>query len=182
MTSESAKLIVYDSIMPKAPSIPATAKPAYEAIVALTDAVSQAHLNQEWAALCRQLAAALARKRPSPILRGEAAVWAAGINHALGMVNFLFDRSQTPSIGAGELAGVYGVNQTTMTSKSKQIRQMFKMSAFDPDWTLPSKIGQNPRVWLISVNGLLMDARYAPLEIQIEAYRRGFIPYIPGER
>ena len=182
MIRESDRLITYDWVMPKAPSIPDAAKPAYEAIVARTDAVSQAHLNQEWAALCRELAAALARKRPSPLLRGEPAVWAAGINHALGMVNFLFDRSQTPSISARELAGVYGVNQTTMTSKSKQIRQMFKITAFDPNWTLPSKMDHNPRVWLISVNGLLLDARYLPREVQIEAYQRGFIPYIPGEK
>jgi hypothetical protein len=32
-----------------------------------------------------------------------------------------------------------------------------------------------------SVNGFLLDARQAPAEIQAEAYRRGLIPYIPGQ-
>jgi hypothetical protein len=34
-------------------------------------------------------------------------------------------------------------------------------------------------VWLLEVNGLLMDVRYAPREVQEEALRRGFIPYLP---
>jgi hypothetical protein len=33
---------------------------------------------------------------------------------------------------------------------------------------------------MISVNGLILDARYVPREIQEAAYRKGLIPYIPG--
>ena len=51
----------------------------------------------------------------------------------------------------------------------------------DPDWTLPSKIDDNLLVWMIQVNGFVMDARHAPREIQEEAFRKGLIPYIPGE-
>jgi hypothetical protein len=57
--------------MSQAKSIPTARRPAYEAVIALTDAVCRDHLNEEWAALCRELAASLARKRPSPLLRGE---------------------------------------------------------------------------------------------------------------
>jgi hypothetical protein len=32
------------------------------------------------------------------------------------------------------------------------------------------------------INGLVVDAREAPPEIQEEALRRGLIPYLPGER
>ena len=167
---------------PKAERIPIEARPAYEAVIALTDAVCKEHLNEEWAALCRRLAASLARKRPSPLLRGQANVWAAGILHAVGAVNFLFDRTQEPSMSFDDLVNAFGVKKTTAGTKSKLIRDMFKMYQFDPDWTLPSKVGENPLVWSISVNGLIIDARYAPLEIQAEAYRLGLIPYIPGER
>ena len=52
----------------------------------------------------------------------------------------------------------------------------------DPHWTLPSKIGDNPMAWYVTVNGLIMDARYMPREIQEEAYRKGLIPYIPADR
>jgi hypothetical protein len=36
--------------------------------------------------------------------------------------------------------------------------------------------------WMIMVDGFMMDARTAPREIQKEAYRKGLIPYIPGDR
>jgi len=167
--------------MAQAKSIPVASRPAYEAVIALTDAVCRDHLNEEWAALCRELAVRLARKRPSPLLRGEAKVWAAGILHALGVVNFLSDRSQAVSMSVPELCAIFGVKSSTVGGKSKLIRDLFKMYQFDPDWTLPSKMDQNPLVWLISVNGLLMDARYAPPDIQAAAYLRGLIPYIPGQ-
>jgi len=36
-------------------------------------------------------------------------------------------------------------------------------------------------VWQIMINGLVVDARDAPREIQEEAVRRGLIPYLFGE-
>ena len=162
-------------------SIPLASRPAYEAVVTLTDAVCQRHLTEEWASLCRALTASLARKRPSPLLRGEPKVWAAGLLHALGTVNFLFDRSQPVSMSVPDLSTAFSVKSSTVGGKSKLIRDMFKMYPFDPRWALPSKIDQNPVAWMISVNGFLIDARQAPAEIQAEAYRRGLIPYLPGQ-
>jgi hypothetical protein len=53
-------------------------------------------LNTEYQTLSIELAAKLARKRPSPLLSGKSSAWAAGVIHALGTVNFLFDKSQSP--------------------------------------------------------------------------------------
>ena len=61
------------------------------------------------------------------------------------------------------------------------IMKTFGMSQFDPEYTLPSKMGDNPYVWLLSVNGFIIDVRHAPREIQEEALRLGLIPFIPGE-
>lgn len=163
-------------------SIPKPMRPVYEAVVALTDAVCREHLNEEYAALARKLAAALARKRPSPLARGKLEVWACGIVHALGMVNFLFDPSQTPHLRASELYALFGVKEGSAGGKSKLIRDTFKMYPFDPAWSLPSRLADNPMVWMISVNGFILDARYAPREIQEEAFRRGIIPYIPADK
>jgi hypothetical protein len=162
--------------------IPASTQPFYDAIIAFTDVVCREHLNDEYAELARKLAGALARKRPSPIMRGKPEAWAAGIVHALGMVNFLFDASQSPHIRSDELAQYFGVGQSTMSSKSKQIRDLFDMVPFDPNWCLPSRIDDNPMVWMISVNGYIVDVRTAPREIQAEALRLGLIPYIPTDR
>lgn len=166
----------------KSESVPAAMQPQYDAIVALSDAFCGEHLNAEYAQLCRQMAATLARKRPSPLLSGKANTWAAGIVHALGTVNFLFDKTQTPHMSAQELADGFGLGKSTTANKSKAIRDMLGISVFDPDWTLPSLVDKNPMIWMITVNGFILDARSAPRAIQEQAFRLGLIPYIPADR
>ena len=56
------------------------------------------------------------------------------------------------------------------------------MRQFDPDWCLPSKVDSNPFVWLLTVNGIPVDVRYMPREVQEVAYLKGLIPYIPADR
>ena len=36
--------------------------------------------------------------------------------------------------------------------------------------------------WMISVNGFIVDARRLKREVQEEAFRKGLIPYVPGEK
>ena len=36
--------------------------------------------------------------------------------------------------------------------------------------------------WMIQVNGFVVDARRLKREVQEEAFRKGLIPYIPGEQ
>jgi len=170
--------------MPKkqAASIPGTVEPFYAAIVNLTDAVCGQHLNNEYAELARRLAVTLARKRPSPIVRGKPEIWACAIIYALGSVNFLFDKTQTPHMRADKLCAVFGVSQNSGANKARLIRDMLKMYPFDPRWCLPSKIDDNPFVWMVQVNGMVVDARRMPREIQVIAYKKGLIPYIPADK
>ena len=160
-------------------SVPEKMQSKYEAIVGITDSFCQAHLNEEYAELCRKLAAKLSRKRPSPLERGQIKSWAGGIVYTIGRVNFLFDKSQAPHLSAKELCERIGVSQGTASGKSTQIMDMLDMMQFHPEWTLPSLMDENPLAWMISVNGLIIDARYAPREIQEDAYRLGLIPYLP---
>ena len=163
------------------PQVPKEMQARFDDITQLTDAFSQAYLNDEYASLCRQLTATLCRKRPSPLSQGKIATWACGIIHALGTVNFLFDASQTPHVPASQIASYFGLSSSTMQAKSKQIRDLFGMYQMDPDWTLPSMVDQNPLIWMLNVNGFIMDVRHAPREIQEEAFRKGLIPYIPAK-
>jgi len=160
--------------------VPKDMQARFDEITQLTDTFSHEHLNDEYATLCRQLTASLCRKRPSPLSQGKVATWACGIIHAIGTVNFLFDASQTPYVPASQIASYFGLSASTMQAKSKQIRDLLGMYQMDPNWTLPSKIDDNLLVWMIQVNGLIIDARYAPREIQEEAFRKGLIPYIPA--
>lgn len=159
--------------------VPKEMQARFDEITQLTDAFSQAYLNDEYAQLCRQLTSTLCRKRPSPLSQGKATTWACGIIHALGMVNFLFDASQTPHVPASQIWDYFGLSSSTMQAKSKQIRDLLGMYQMDPDWTIPSMVDQNPLIWMLQVNGLIVDVRHAPREIQEEAFRKGLIPYIP---
>ncbi len=166
----------------KSEDVPKAMAEKFNRIVELTDAFAEQHLNEEYAQLIRQATAALCRKRPSPLESGQAKTWACGITHAIGMVNFLFDRSQTPHISANELYQAFGVSASTGQSKSKLVRDTLKMRQLDPEWCLPSRVDDNPLIWMLSVNGLIMDIRQAPLGAQVEAFRRGLIPYIPDHQ
>jgi hypothetical protein len=161
-------------------SVPQPMQPAYEEITRLTDAFCRDHLDDEYAQLCRKLAAALARKRPSPLARGKPHIWACGIVYALGTVNFLFDKTQTPYLRADDLCRLFGVSQSSAANKAKQIRDMFDMVQADPRWYRPSQMNDNPIAWRVMVNGFIVDVRMMPREIQEEAYRKGLIPYLPG--
>ena len=162
--------------------VPKQMQSKFEEITTLTDAFCSTYLNTEYAQMSRKLTAALCRKRPSPLVRGKAKTWAGGIVHALGMVNFLYDPSQTPHIKATELYKNFGIGQSTGQGKSKQIRDMMNMSQMSPDWCLPSRIDDNPLIWMVSVNGFIMDIRNAPREIQVEALNQGIIPHIPNNK
>jgi hypothetical protein len=161
-------------------SVPKAMRDKYETISRLTDDFCQAKLNEEYADMCRQMIAKLARKRASPLASGRPQNWAAGIVHAVGTVNFAFDRSQDPHITVPDISSFFGVGKGSPAAKSKVIRDLFNIGLMDPDWTLPSRIASNPMVWYIMVDGLVVDARTMPLPIQIEAYNMGLIPYIPG--
>jgi hypothetical protein len=164
------------------PSIPATARPAYEAVVGLTDAFCRAHLNEEYEVMCRKLAGTLARKRPSPLPSGKPETWACGIVRTIGWLNFLDDRSNDPHVKLTAIDRAFGVAESTGQGKSKVIRTMLKIRPFDRRWTLPSRMDENPTLWMIEFNGFVLDARLLKREFQEEAFRKGLIPYIPADR
>ena len=161
---------------------PAAARAAHDRVVALTDAFCREYLDDEYEALCRKMAGILARKRPSPLARGKPESWAAGIVRAVGWVNFLGDPSQPHHMKMSDIDQRIGVSEATGSAKATAIRKMLNLAAFDPEWTLPSLMDQNPMAWMLQVNGLIVDIRNAPRPIQEEAFRKGLIPYIPDDR
>jgi hypothetical protein len=81
---------------PGSTSVPKAMRPTYDAVVALTDAFCRDHLNEEYRDLARTMAAALCRKRPSPLASGQPRTWACGIIYVLGQLNFLSDKASKP--------------------------------------------------------------------------------------
>jgi Domain of unknown function (DUF6398) len=151
-------------------------------VIGLIDQFCKEHLNEEYAVLCRKLAEKLARKRPSPILSGSPNTWAGGIVRTIGWVNFLHDKSQTPYMRLSDIDAVFGISESTGAAKLAAIRKMFKIQQLDPNWTVQSRLDTNPMVWMLEVNGFMMDVRQAPRKIQEIAFTKGLIPYLPADR
>jgi hypothetical protein len=164
----------------QAPKVPAALRPVFDEIVSITDTFCQQHLDAEYAELCVKLAAKLARKRPSPLARGDRRIWAAGILYAIGRVNFLADPAQKPHLRTDELADLLGVKQATMANKGRLIMDTVHIGLMDPEFSRRDMLDRNPMVWLLEVDGLIVDARQLPEALQVEAWRRGLIPYVPA--
>jgi hypothetical protein len=164
------------------PSIRQAVRTAHDKIVDFTDAFCQKQLDAEYAALCRKLAGVLSRKRPSPLTSGKPVSWASGIVRVIGSVNFLNDPSQPHYMKMSDIDEAFGVSEATGSAKARAIRDLLKIHRLDPQWTLPSRMEQNPIAWMIQVNGLIEDARRLPREFQEEAFRKGLIPYIPADQ
>src|SRR3954463_10487869 len=85
----------------------------YDAVTALTDEFCHDHLNGEYRDLARAMAAALCRKRPSPLASGQLRTWACAIVYTLGQLNFLSDKSSQPHMAMADLCAAFGVGQST---------------------------------------------------------------------
>ena len=101
---------------------------------------------------------------------------------AIGGVNFLHDKSQTPYMRSTDIDHYLGTSPSSGAAKLAAIRKVFKMHQLDPNWSLPSRLEDNPMVWMLQVNGFFMDIRDAPREAQEMAFHKGLIPYIPADR
>jgi hypothetical protein len=161
--------------------VPKTMAAHYQALVGLTDAFCSRHLNEGYAQLARRAAAALCRKRPSPVLSGQPESWACGILYALGQVNFLSDKSSTPHMSMQELCAGFGVSPSTGNSKAKAVRTALGIKGWDHHWLLPENIASTPMAWMVEVDGFPADARGLPRPLQVAAYERGLIPYVPAD-
>jgi hypothetical protein len=162
--------------------VPKAMRAAFEAVVAATDAFCREHLDDEFAELCRKAAAALARKRPSPLSAGKPEGWALGIVYAIGQINFVFDKSQPYHMSADEIGAAFGMAASTAGNRGRQVRELLKIRHLDHQWMRAEFIESNSAIWLVSVNGLTVDVRRMPRAIQEEAYRKGYIPYIWADR
>jgi uncharacterized protein DUF6398 len=148
----------------------------FQAICSLTDRFCADHLDAEYAALCRKLVARLARKRPSPLVRGDLTIWAAAAIHTVGAINFLFDPAQRPHLTAIEISDLTGVAKSSIAAKSKLIRDVLRLKPHDPELCRRELLRNHPSAWLVELDGLVVDARWLPRELLEEASRRGLVP------
>ena len=156
--------------------VPTALRPRAGEVIAITDAFCAEYLDDEYGTLCRRLVARLSRKRPSPLERGDARIWAAGVIYALGSDNFLFDPSSEPHMRSDQVAAGLGVKPATMANKGRTIRDLLDIVPFAPETSRRDVLDANPLAWLVMVDGIIVDARWLPPELQAQAHRQGLIP------
>lgn len=123
-------------------------------------------LNDEYFELSKRLMQKLGRKRNVPFETGKPEVWAAATIHALGSINFLFDKSFEPYVTIDEINNLFGTNKSTTGAKSKQIRDMLKLSMWDKEFSTQRMRGSNPFAEMVMVNGLIVPMNTIPEEYQ----------------
>ena len=136
----------------KLPKVPEDVSSSFKALCSVLEAVCQERLNKEYLSLAIKLATKIARKKPSLLVLGSEKIWAAGIIHSLGLVNFLFDKSQSshmalPYMALKDLGEWFNLEESVVSEKGESIRQMIKIHQIDPKWSLPSRAINNPLVW-----------------------------------
>ncbi|SFL78027.1 DUF6398 domain-containing protein [Salibacterium qingdaonense] len=113
-------------------------------LMRLTKDFSQAYLNEEYDEIIEKLINKMARKREVPFVAGKIEIWAAAVIHALGTINFLFDKQSQPYATVDDINTFFNTKKSTTGQKSKKIRDMFKMSYFDNEFATASIQDNNP--------------------------------------
>jgi hypothetical protein len=135
-------------------------------LVEMTAGFCKERLDEDYRQLCQKLIEKLSRKRNVPFLSGRIEIWAAAIVYSLGSINFLFDQSFEPYATAEDVCNYFGTSKSTTSQKAKVIRDMFKMGYYDQEFSTAHMKENSPFSNLTMVNGLIVDRRSLPPEIQ----------------
>lgn len=127
------------------PSLPTQTKPMLATVIEMTDSFCKEYLNEEYAEICRQLATTLHKRHPSFFVREKLQRLACGIVRTIGWVNFLYDPNQEPHLELAIIDKTFGTSRCEAQSEFKTIQETLNIRHFEPKWTLPSQMGDNPR-------------------------------------
>lgn len=137
-----------------------------EKILELTRLFCEEKLDDEYLQLCEKLINKMGRKKDVPFKRGKLDIWAAAVVHAIGTVNFLFDKSFEPFATVSDINDYFGTTASTVSQKSRNIQDMFNMSYFDAEFSTNQMNDQNPFNNMVMVDGYIVPLNSLPKEYQ----------------
>ncbi len=135
-------------------------------IIDLIKSFTDKHLTEEYTELCIKMLEKLGRKHEVPFKRGKNEIWAASIIYAIGTINFLFDKDSQPHSTVTEINDFFGTSKNTTGNKSRDIRDMLKITHFDEEFSTKKMTEQNPFNNLVMLNGMIYPIASLPPEIQ----------------
>jgi len=137
-------------------------------LLEMTKAFCSKKLNEEYAQLCEKLIKKMGRKRDVPFQRGKLEIWAAAVIQAIGSINFLFDKSFEPYLSTDEINQYFGTKNSTVCSKAREIKEMFRLQYYDPEFSTKSMTDSNPFNNMVVVNGMIVPLDILPENLQQE--------------
>jgi hypothetical protein len=123
-------------------------------------------VDEEYVELAEKLLQKLGRKRNVPFITGKPEIWAAAIIHALGTINFLFDKSFEPYLSVNDINDYFGTSKSTTGNKSKQIRELLNLDYWNNEFSTKRLHDSNPFTNLVMVNGFIVPLDILPQQYQ----------------
>jgi hypothetical protein len=137
-----------------------------QVIISLIEGFCKNKLDDEYFELSKKIIQKLGRKRNVPFATGQAEIWAAATIHALGTINFLFDKSFKPYVTIEEINDFFGTSKSTTGNKSKQIRNLLKLEHYDREFSTIKMLENNPFNDFVMVDGYIVSVKSLPEEQQ----------------
>ena len=127
-----------------------------EQILELIKGFCTEKLDDEYLELSARLLNKLGRRRDVSFMTGRVEIWAAAIVHALGTINFLFDKSFEPYATVDDISLYFGANKSSTGQKSKLIRDLLDLAYYDSEFSTKRISEDNPFDKLSMVNGFIV--------------------------
>lgn len=108
----------------------------YEEIIEKIKNFSAEFLNEEYKNICVLATETLFLNYEENLKKGKSFSWAAGIVHAIGTVNNLFDSKEEPYVKATDLYKAFGISSSTGSSKSKEVKNLLGLSEENEQWMI----------------------------------------------
>ena len=135
-------------------------------LIDLTGVFCVQKLNDDYHQLCEKLILKLGRKRDVPFKSGRIEIWAAAVIHAIGSINFLFDKSFEPYLTAEQISEYFGTKKSTVSNKARQIKDLLNMGYYSSDFSTQHMIENNPFNDMVMVNGFIVPLSSIPTDLQ----------------
>ena len=135
-------------------------------LLEITGAFCSQKLHEEYFGLCEKLIKKMGRKRDVPFQRGKLEIWAAAVVYSIGSINFLFDKSSQPYMTSAQISEYFETKNTTVSNKAREIKDMFNLGYFNPEFSLQSMIDSNPFNKMVMVDGFIVSLSTLPDDMQ----------------
>jgi hypothetical protein len=145
-------------------------------LLEMTGAFCNRNLDDDYAQLCEKLIRKLGRKRDVPFQSGKLEIWAAAVIYAIGSINFLFDKSFEPYLTPNQICDSFGTKTSTVSNKAREIKEMFNMGYYSPEFSTQRMKENNPFNKMVMVDGFIVPLDTLPVNLQKmvkEARERG---------